>query len=333
MAGYSQAMHRGSRWVRRLTARAREWAYGLPAPPVFRTTGVLVWRSYRSFSRDDGSHMAAGMAYYALFSLFPLLLGLVAIASFFVESESAQVRLFDFVEEQFPGVGDSAFLKENVEGLVKVRGVLGLASVFGLFWSGSAVFGSLHKTLNRTWGVTEPRPFLIQRVRQVAMAFAVGLVFLISVGISSFGQSVGTGQEVLGFSVSFLAPVWPLAFALLPLVLSFTIFMLIFRLVPNTTVYWRDAAPAALFTAVLFEASKAGFVWYLANFASFDRVYGSISAVVVLMLWAYVAANILVVGAEVCSEHAHMRREGVLRGGLRPVRGGLRPPTEGPPED
>jgi len=94
--------------------------------------------------------MAAGGAYYAVFSLFLLVLGSIAVASFFVGSEEAQSRLVSFLAEQVPGL--SAFLKDNVSGVVRARGAISIVSLVGLFCSGRAVLGAVHRVVNRAWG-------------------------------------------------------------------------------------------------------------------------------------------------------------------------------------
>jgi membrane protein len=272
-------------------------------------------------------HMAAGMAYYALFSLFPLVLATIALASFFVSSDEAQVRLLEFLDRQFPGAGTSQILQENVRGLVQARGALSLVSVLVLFVTSRAVFSALQRVVNRAWGVPRRRHFLVQQVREGAMAFAAGLVLLASVSLSAFGQVIAQGPGLLGIRLEFIVWAWATLFGLVPLFLSTFVFLLVFRFVPAVKARWAYVAPPAVLTGIVFELSKIAFVWYLDNFASFDRVYGGISAIVVLLLWTYVACVILVIGTEVASEYSKSVEQGMLRwrGGLRLVTGGLGP--------
>ena len=100
-----------------------------------------------------------------------------------------------------------------------------------------------------------------------------------------------------------------------------------YRFVPDTQVRWRDAIPAAVLASLLFEASKAAFAYYLASLSSLDLVYGSITTVVVLMLFLYMIAAVVVFGGEVSSEYQRSstsERMGV-KSHWRPVRGGLAP--------
>ena len=93
----------------------------------------------------------------------------------------------------------------------------------------------------------------------------------------------------------------------MPLVTSVLLFEIAYVLLPNLRVRWTHALPGALLAAVLFEAAKLGFAWYVSNLASFSLVYGSLSTVIVLMVWIYISAIILLIGAEFSSEFSRWR--------------------------
>ena len=313
----------------------RDLPYELPAPPFLRSLADVTFRVVRNFARNDGAHMAAGMAYYAIFSLFPLALGAMAIATFLVSPEEAQATLFDFFETQLPGLANTDVVRDNIEGIVASRGALGAFSIASLIFAGRSVFGAMHRIMDRAWQVSESRHFVVEQVRQIAMAAGVGLALLASVGLSSSGHLLAQGASLLGFRGQFVEWAWAGLFAILPYVLSTFGFALVYRFVPHAPVRWRDVIPAAVLAGLLFELAKLGFVLYLTRFANFDRVYGSISTLVVLLLWVYIACFVLVVGAEVASETGRSRQGRLLRfrGNLRPIRGGLRPLRNALPEE
>ena len=91
------------------------------------------------------------------------------------------------------------------------------------------------------------------------------------------------------------------------LIISFSIFMAIYKLLPNTKTYWRFVWVGALLAAFLFEVSKGLFIWYLENFAQFDQLYGNLASVVILMVWTYICAMILIIGAEFSSEYGRIK--------------------------
>ena len=102
-------------------------------------------------------------------------------------------------------------------------------------------------------------------------------------------------------------------FRLPALIISFSIFMAIYKFLPNTKTYWRFVWVGALLAAVLFEVSKGLFLWYLETFAQFDQLYGNLASVVILMIWTYISAIILIAGAEFSSEYGRIK-SGVRRG-------------------
>jgi membrane protein len=305
---------------KRLLHEVRAWAYTLPAPPILRSLVMLVYRVIHNFGRDDGSHMAAGLAFYAIFSLFPLALGTIAIAGVFVSAQDVQERVVRFLDEQI-GVGSEGIVTTNVEMLTDARGALGIVAIIALFWSARAVFGAIHRVLNRAWRVTERPHFLVFQIGQVAAAAAVAVIFMSSAVLGTVGRAIAGETDDL-FGIAFP---WETLFTFLPLTVSTSVFLLLYRFVPDAKVRWRDAIPAALLASLLFEVAKTGFAAYLANLSSLDLVYGSVTTVVVLMLFLYVVAMVLVLGAELSSEYHASSTSGLVRfrGHWKPVRGGL----------
>jgi len=273
---------------------------------LLRITAVqLVVRTVQELGADDASHMAAGISYYGIFSLFPLLLGLIALLGMFLPSERVQEELFDFFRQNLPGSID--LLERNIEDVIHLRGALGILSLVGLFWAGSTVFGAVSRAVNRAWDVHQDRPFVKRKLRDLAMAMGIGLLFLLSLG----GTAVFTilsrvDVTVLGAAVNFGGRFVAFFF-------SFAIFLSIYKFLPNTKTFWRYVWPGALLAAILFEIAKGLFVFYLSHFADYESVYGSVGSVIVLLFWIYISAFILILGAEFSSEYGRLR-EGVSRG-------------------
>ena len=305
--------------------RFRDWAYGLPAPPIVRSVAALIYRSFVGFSRDDGSHLAAGVAYYAIFSLFPLALAAIAFGGLFITPEQIEARVIDVLGEQLPGIGQGEIIRGNIEALVQARGALGAIAIIALLWSSRAVFGAVHRVMNRAWGVREAQHFLVYQVGQVAGAAAVVALFLASAVLGTVGRAIVARTDLLlggDLQVGTLVTV-------LPFLTTLVLLIVIYKVLPDASVRWRDAALAAVVASVLFELSKILFAYYLGNLSALDLVYGSVTTVVALMLFLYVASMVLVLGAELSSEYNRLSRAGlvVFRGHMRPVRGGLAPPA------
>ncbi|MBM3934121.1 MAG: YihY/virulence factor BrkB family protein [SAR202 cluster bacterium] len=275
---------------------------------------VLVWRTIKEIQADDVTHFAAGIGYYVMFSIFPLLLGLTALMSFFLESEEAQRSFLDFIRENLPGSG--AFLEDNLEAVQGLRGALGIFAILGLMWTGSAVFGAINRAINRAWDIHKDRPFYKAKPRQLFMALCIALLFIASIAAASFVRIAAELAEANADVPEFLlAGGLRIALQVSSFVLTLMIFLMVYKFLPNTKTYWKYVWPGAILGAVLFEIGKAVFLTYIQQFANFENVYGSLAPVIALMLWAYYSSIILLVGAELNAEFALMKK-GLHKGEL-----------------
>jgi len=274
-----------------------------------RTPAVqLVVRTVGELGADDASHMAAGIAYYGFLSLFPLVLGLIAIFGLFLPSATLQQEIIDFFEGNLPGA--IGVLERNIENVIRYRGAIGGVSLVLLFWTGSAMFGAISRAINRAWNVRDDRPFVVRKARDLGMALGTGVLFLISLGATSLFSILRTADlPQAGFAADVSARVFAFLF-------SAAIFLILYKFIPNTRTCWRYILPGALLAAVLFELAKTLFVVYLDRFADYESVYGSVSSVIILLLWIFISAFILILGAEFSAEFARMRRD-IRRGVLR----------------
>ena len=276
----------------------------------------LLVRTFKEMSADDATHMAAGLSYYALFSIFPLLLFLIAVMSLALEPEDIREKLTVVFSGYFPG--SDQLIDTNLDAIQQVQGALGAFGLLGLLWSGSAVFGGVSRSVNRAWDVpaNRDRPFFINKPRQLVMALGVGLLFLVSLGIVAVVRSIDLiiPPEAQGFSFM-LHWVTPVVLQGSSFLMTMLMFMLMFKFMPNTRTYWEYIWPGAISAAVLFELAKNLFVLYLTRFAGFENTYGALTPVIVLLFWTYLSGLILIFGAELSSEYGRLRR-GIERGVL-----------------
>ena len=274
----------------------------------------LTRRTWRELGDDHSVDLAASIAYYAVLSLFPLAIGMVTLFSMVLESDAVEQEVHRFFHTYLPG--SQGILQDNVEAVSNIRGVLGILSIVGLFWSASLLFGAITRTVNRAWDIEHDRPFYIDKPRQIAMAVSVAPFFLASFAFSSALQFLGNEDiPVLG-SMAFLEHNGINALARpVPFLFTFLIFLFVYKFTPMTRTYWRYIWPGALLAALLFEAAKSFFIFYLEHYANYERIYGTLASMIVLLAWAYVSGFIVVIGAEVSSEYFRMRM-GVARGHL-----------------
>ena len=253
-------------------------------------------------ARGIGAHqvgdMAASLAYYALFALFPLLLGLIVILSFFLDQEVVRGELETLLAKNLPGAQE--IVTRNLDNVVRLRGAIGLVAFAGLLWSGSAVFGALTRILDRTWEVRDRHAFHIVRARSLVMLVGVAALVVLSLSSTTLLQLAAELAEVerLGALGTFLASGARLLLQGSSLVGSLLVPTLLYRFAPSERIAWREVLPGALLAGLLFEAAKNVFVLYLSRFASFDLVYGSLASVIILLFWVYISGFILILGAE-----------------------------------
>ena len=302
----------------------------LDSPVCRNKTLVLIARVAKGMRDIESTHLAAGVAYYALLSLFPLLLGLLALGGILLSSEGTYQGLLSFVTENLPG--SKAFVEQNIGEVVEFRGVVGIGAILGFLWTASIGFGAVARSVNRAWGIRVNRPFYVAKPLHILMALAVGALFLVSTSATSIIEVITDPDRDLGIPAQefFLQlGLGLLALRMVPWGINIFIFLMIYRFAPNCKTHWRYIWPGAVVAAVLLEVSKGLFLWYLDNVAIYDQVYGSVTSVIVLLFWIYVSALILILGAEIGAEHSRMQL-GIEQGGsLRQIAVGNGLPNNG----
>ena len=270
----------------------------------------IVQDAFQHFGEANAPHVAAALAYYTMFSLFPLLLAVIAVGSFFLEGELVQQQVVRSVTQVVP-ISEEVILS-NLERVLERRGTVGGVGLLGLLWSGTGVFTVLVNHLNRAWRDAESRGFLHQRL----MGLGIGLIGLMAALLSLSMLStpvlnVLPRLRVAGQQIRILDTcVWTLIATGLPALVSFLVFLMLYRWVPNTNVRWSEAAWGAGIVSLVWEAAKRGFAWYVSSdLVRYRLVYGSLGAVVALLLWIYLSSWLLLFGAHLSAAVARHRRE------------------------
>ena len=248
-------------------------------------------------------YVAAAISFYSLFSFFPLVLAIISIYGFVLGTRAEGTELAEKIAEVIPV--STEFVSTTVRGVVSARTITGIASVLGLLWASSAAFAAMRKGINAAWGVKKTRPFLRERLMDVALVLSGGalmMVILFLTPVFAFLREItdAAAPEADVVSNAF----WGLAPQLITPVLVFLTFLAMYRFLPNTEVSLSDVWIGALPAALAFEGAKWGFIWYVKTFPVYNVVYGSIGAIMALLTWVYVSAIILLFGALVTSRYA-----------------------------
>jgi membrane protein len=165
-------------------------------------------------------------------------------------------------------------------------------------WTASAVFASIRKSLNTVWGVEEHRPWAQAKLVDLAQVAVLGAMLLASLVLTGVLRAARHLSAAYVGPLANRNPLWGVPPIVLPALLTFATFALMYRIVPATRPRWRDALPGAMLATLLFEVLKDSFAFYVANFNNFDVVYGSLAGALFFLLYTFLSSNILLVGAE-----------------------------------
>lgn len=292
-----------------LGRRAESLEKRLPQPLQFLVE--LIRRVIREFNDDDCVTHAAAISYHTFFALFPLMLGAGIVVSFFPFGREAYAAFVDAFNEAVPG-GENLIVGAKAE-VIPFRGLFGAVAIVTLFWSASRVFTSLRRALTVAWDIDRRHNPVHGKALDLFAVLALPGLALLSVAASGLIDAARFIVEQAGQTIPVIGYFATEAGAgvigrFVPLAVSALAFALTYVLLPNTPVPWRQAFPGAVLAAILFEFLKIGFGWYATNLASFNVVYGSLGTVIAVMLWIYLSALVLLIGAEFTTELHRMRR-------------------------
>ena len=299
---------------------------------MLRRPLILAVRAWQAFGEDRCSHMAAAISYYALLSLFPLLILLVSVLGIFLRSSSLQQDLVDQVLDILPLTQDKGAneVSQAVRAVAGVSIPLTIVGLVGLAWSASAMFGAIRSSLNVAWGSSGHRSFLRQKLLDFAMMAGFGAFFLLSIGSTALLRATQeASSDLLGPLSGSSFFFWRAVSFVVPALLSLGAFATLYRFVASAPVKMKGVWAGAATATILFELAKNGFSFYLANFGRYDLVYGSLGAVVTFLIGLYLSAAVLLLGAEVASEYPKVMSGGYddLWGRSWPLGGWPRPAT------
>jgi membrane protein len=278
------------------------------------TMTTLAKETVIRWTEDKASALAAALAYYALFSLAPLVLIAVAVAGLVFGQQAAAGELY----EQLAGlIGDAgaAAVQGIVANMHAQQGGGVLATIIGLatlLFGATGVFVQLQDSMNTIWKAKPPTTngiveFLRVRLVSFSMVLGIGFLLLVSLILSAVLAAIG---NYLGGFLPGGAAVGQALNATVSLVVVTALFAMIYKLLPDTPVAWRDVWLGALVTSFLFTVGKLAIAFYLGK-ASVASTYGAAGSVVILLLWVYYSSLILYLGAEFT--HVYSMRHGSRR--------------------
>lgn len=255
--------------------------------------------TYRSLVQHDVLLLSGAIAYSALLSLFPLLIGIIALVGQFVDEATAQQTVVRALDPYLPP-GVIGIVREALEGAISKRGTAGAVATLLLFWTAMAVASTLLQSLNRVLDAPSARPFWRRKAVELAMVGMGGALIVLSV-LASAALTLLSAVPALAGLIGDLrtSRTWALAVSIGPWIFSGTAFIVVYRFLPNVRVRRWSLLIGSLVAMTLFELTKGAFFWYVPTLAQYPLAYGPLAGLVVLIVWVYLASLVALIGATV----------------------------------
>lgn len=239
------------------------------------------------FEIHEGPLRAASLAYYGIFSIFPLVLFLIYIGSAFLTSDEALSLVLIYVENAAPT--SAAFVERVIEQTLANRGSIGLIGIVGLLWAAATLFTSLTASLNVIWDGSR-RAAVRRRLIGVLTVLIISLVFILSIFSSALPALKFLGQfDTLLSSVNL-----SLGYGIIVL-----FFWLIYRWLPNAKIHTMPSLVGAIFAGLVWKIAQTIFQWFLTSgLIDYGALYGSLASIIAFILWVYLNGYIVLLGAE-----------------------------------
>jgi membrane protein len=271
--------------------------------------GTGLWatlkRTLTEFQEDNLSDWAAALTYYGLLSLFPALIAMVSLIGIFGDPQTTTTKLTEIITEIGPSSGAETF-EGPIKSIVENRSAAGFALVFGLaaaLWSASGYVGAFTRASNIIYETPEGRPFWKLRPLQIAVTLAmIVMMALLALGLVLTGPVVEAIANPIGLS-STAVDVWDIA--KWPVMAAIFILMVdvLYYTTPNVKLRgFRWVTPGAILSIVVWAIASALFAFYVANFSSYDKTYGTLAGLVALLLWFWITNLAILFGHQMNAE-------------------------------
>ena len=268
----------------------------------------ILENAIQTFTEKQAAQASAGLAYYSIFSIFPLLLVFIAAGSYFIDTEQVFNVVTQFIQEALPI--SRQIINENLQQILQARGTAGIISILTLLWSASGMFTSLAYNINLAWTRATRRNFLQNRI--IGLWMIVGLIGLIVLSLILSWMT----QRLPLMDIAHASPSDVILLRLLSAfgswLMIFLVFLTLYHWIPTMRVPWRATLWGALLASLAWKVVTTSFAWYLdSGFGRYQLVYGSLGAIVAFLFLIYVISLITLFGAHLSAAIEGWEREKV----------------------
>ncbi|MBC8275091.1 MAG: YihY/virulence factor BrkB family protein [Chloroflexi bacterium] len=268
---------------------------------------ILLKKTVQEFTTDNCPLLAAAISYYLLLSIFPFLLGIISLSSFFIDAPALQEQIFQAFKYLIPVSQD--FILNVINSVIDERGAIGIISIILLLVGCTAFFGSLRKSLNTAWGIHKSSSLIRSQLTNFAMILGAVLLLFISRFITIILNISENILSTVAYQPLTNLVLLHLLVIVIDIALAFLVFLILYKFVPERRIRWRDVWVSALAAAVCFETITIIFMLYLNTFNPYNLIYGSLGAIIALLIWTYLAALIFLFFAKISAVNLRIKTE------------------------
>ena len=270
--------------------------------------GMALWKAGVDLIRVNGLDAGAALAYYLLLALFPLVALTILGLSLVVDRDVVEVTVIEVVRYYFPGSRE--FLSQSFERLFEQRVWIGVIALAGMALGAQGLVMATNRGVNRVFGLPPKRMMGATAITAAILSLAL-LLFLLSVGLTGvfqFFTSAAAGIPILGMPLN-NALVWigRVTSVGLPFVFAGLVFTVVYKYIPNRAISWGDATFGGFVTVIVFEVAKYVFLFLASLATQRSLLYGSLSSVILLLVWSQAAGMIFLYGAALTKQSADLR--------------------------
>lgn len=264
-------------------------------------------RTLAEFKADRGTIIAAGMAFYWFLSVFPALLAAVGFTALVSASEATVASITGAIRSALPGDAARVLTESLDQAVNQAGGTSAIAALVGVglaLFSASAGMAALQTGLNVAYDVPEDRPFVKKRLRGLLLMLIAVVLGGVATALIVFGQPIGEAfRDDLGFAGGTFVLLWTLTRWVLGLAALATLFAAFYYLGPNReSPRWAWLSPGGVVATVIWLLASLGFSLYVTHLGTYGETYGSLTGVVVLLLWLFLSALAILFGGELNAE-------------------------------
>lgn len=272
-----------------------------PGKSKLALAGQFIWRLTTAIVRHDIASLAAVIAFYAAFSLFPLLILLIYSITLFIPNTHVESVLLSLVRPYFPALPEAKeFISSNIARLSEMGGNFGLISAVTLTWSATSGFIAVQQALDVIWESSQ-RSYLARRLIAFSMLVVLLLLTVVSAIVMALPSVVNVNLGLLAHArvLRWFTFIHGISRVMFPLTL-FLGSLVLYRALPAKSLSWVYLVPGALITTIALDVGRELFVWYASHLMRYQLIYGNLlAAVMLLVLWMYIASIVMLFGAEV----------------------------------